>query len=544
MDYFFSAQIRQYRLQIIRAFSNFNVSMGENPDGSPKLKKVPCRYGDTSRIAETIITGNSENKIPSAPFISVYVTGMSLSPERRAAPSLVSTVNVNERAYDGAQYLDVPGNRYSVQRYAPVPFVMTVNVDFWCSNINQKEELFEQTQVLFNGMVDLQTSNNPLDWTLFTTLEPTNIIWSSRTIPIGTDNPIDVMTVEYRVPIWINPPAKVTYQKAVQQIVNQIHSGHPDAQDNWEWTSQDLLTTQITTPDFAHIKFRLIDNFRYEISLCDHAFNNEDLQQLPTVITGSHELQAVVGEKLLINKIPITITTADPDQLLVSMKQQLKDTAIIVKLINNVTLQIAHAQGSDIVLENVTGTPVEKLGFLTGIYPGGKLAWWRLLEKYGSLRTHECDGGASSLILLTQSSLDDRTHDVKGTIEPHPLDNNLLIWSVDASTWPTATLNAIQAIINPQQSWPGLSLPPAQVGQRYLLADDMPSLNPAWGPCAALANDVIEFDGTSWVTVFASSQHTQAFVQNQFSLKWYKFDAHNWQVWPQQASRGYWRLEL
>ena len=150
MDYFFSAQIRQYRLQIIRAFSNFSVSVGENADGTPKLKRVPCRYGDTSRIAETIITGNSENKIPSAPFISVYVTGMALAPERRAAPSFVSTVNINERAYDGEKYLDVPGNRYTVQRYTPVPFLMTVNVDFWCSNLNQKEELFEQTQVLYN----------------------------------------------------------------------------------------------------------------------------------------------------------------------------------------------------------------------------------------------------------------------------------------------------------------------------------------------------------------------------------------------------------
>jgi hypothetical protein len=76
MDYFFSAQVKQYRLQIIRAFSNFSVNVGT--EDAPKLKRVPCRYGDTSRIAETIITGNSENKIPSAPFISVYVTNMAL----------------------------------------------------------------------------------------------------------------------------------------------------------------------------------------------------------------------------------------------------------------------------------------------------------------------------------------------------------------------------------------------------------------------------------------------------------------------------------
>lgn len=247
MEYFFAGQLRSYRIQIIRAFSNFSVSVGTNDDGTPRLKRVPCRYGDSSRIAETIITGNSENKMPTAPFISVYVNNVELAPERRAAPSLVSTVNVAERTYDEGQqkYLNTQGNRYTVQRYMPVPFTLRVNVDFWTTNLNQKEELFEQTQVLFNGMVDIQTSNNPLDWTLFSTIEPQGITWTSRNLPIGTENPIDVMTVEYKVPVWINPPALVTYSKMIEQIVTNIMRAHTIPPP---WNGQKLICLLETSP--------------------------------------------------------------------------------------------------------------------------------------------------------------------------------------------------------------------------------------------------------------------------------------------------------
>lgn len=544
MDYFFSAQIRQYRLQVIRAFSNFSVSVGTNADGTPKLKRVPCRYGDSSRLAETIITGNSENKIPSAPFISVYVNSMALAPERRAAPSLVSTVNVNERAYDGERYLSVPGNRYTVKRYAPVPFMMTFNVDFWCSNLNQKEELFEQTQVLFNGMVDIQTSNNPLDWTLFSTLEPTNITWSSRSIPIGTENPIDVMTVEYRVPIWINPPAQVTYQKAIEQIVTRINDSSPDADQNWEWTAQDLLTQKITTPDDANIKLSLIDDYKYEISLCNSAYSNQDNAHKSTKIVGTQPVQLTPGSEFQINNVSILITTTQITDLQTVMTQALQHTPITVQFINQNYMILYNQTGGDITLTNVTGTPVQQLGFVPATYEGHTLAWWRLLDQYGAIKDHVCHEGMHKLMLLTSEDLDDRNSDVTGTFALHPTNQNLLIWSVDATTWPAATQAQIQAIIDPQQTWPGSGLPDAQVGQRYLLVDSISEQSAAWGQVQASAHDIIEFTGTSWVRVWDHVGAPTQFIKNQFSGKWYRFESGYWQLWPTQVPRGLWRLSL
>lgn len=543
MEYFFAAQIRQYRLQLIRAFSNFSVSMGVNDDGTPKLKRVPCRYGDSSRIAETILTGNSENRAPSAPFISVYVTNMALAPERRAAPSLVSTVNVNERAYDGERYLGNVGNRYTVKRYMPVPFTMTANVDMWTSSLNQKEELFEQTQVLFNGMVDIQTSNNPLDWTLFSTIEPTNITWSSRTIPMGTENAIDVFSVEYRIPIWINPPAQLTYQRAIEQIVANINTGAMD-ESTMEWTTSDLLERRIITPDQAGIRLSLIDDDVYEISLRDAGGDDVDREQRSTVIQGRTPINLEVGASFSIQNKPVTIPNSSITDLLSLMRNALQGTNITVIMNQQNQMVLTNTAGGHIELRNIVGTPVEGLGFVAATYPGGKLAWWRLLEQYGSLRSSVCAGVPGVLSLLTSSDLDARFDDINGVLQLHPVDQNLLTWTVDPTSWPAQTLEMIDAVINPHTAWPGQGLPPAQPGQRYLVVEDVASNSAAWGEVDARTDDIIQFDGLSWATSFDSDTQEPQLVKNKFSRKYYRFDQQGWREWPLEAAAGSWRLKL
>lgn len=550
MEYFYAAQLRAYRVQLIRAFSNFYVNFGTVD--APNLRRVPCKYGDSSRLAEMIATGGSENTMPSAPFISLYVTGMSLAPERRAAPSLVSTLSVNEREYTD-KYLENIGNRYTIKRYMPVPFTMTINVDIWTTNLTQKEELFEQIQVLFNGMMDIQTSNNPLDWTLFSTIEPTNITWSSRSIPVGTDNPLDVMTVEYRVPIFINPPALITYQKLIEQVVTNINTGTESATD-LEWTQADLLARQITTPQDARIGLQLVSDSVYEISLQTVGGSKRDPDQLPTIIQGRAAPTLLPGTSFLINDVPITIPNQSVDDLVAVMRQQFQGKNLNVRFNLRGRLELINLSGGDITLLNVTGQAVEALGFAQTTYPGGELAWWRLLEKYGSLdqiiQASACEPGSqpsgSELRLLRTTDLDQRDNDVVGLIQLHPTNQNLLIWTVLLDTWPTATLAPVSAIINPQSVYPGAGLDSPQAGQRYLLVDSISEFSVAWGSITADVNDIIEYDGTNWQRVFDHTlSSTTQYVKNQYSQRWFQFEDNTWQPYPVSAVMpGYWRLKL
>ena len=120
-------------------------------------------------MVSSIIRDNSENKIPSAPRISVYVTGLEMDRTRTSDSSYVNKLNIRERAYDadGQEYLNYQGKNYTVERLMPTPYNLTVKVDIWSTNTEQKLQILEQILVLFNPSLGIQTTNNYVDWDKF-----------------------------------------------------------------------------------------------------------------------------------------------------------------------------------------------------------------------------------------------------------------------------------------------------------------------------------------------------------------------------------------
>jgi hypothetical protein len=106
----------------------------------------------------------------------------------------------------------------------PVPYNLTFNIDIWTTNTDTKLQILEQIFVLFNPSIQLQSNSNPLDWTSVFEVELTDINWSSRSVPAGVDEQLDISTMTFSSPIWISPPAKVKRQSIIQRIINDIHS--------------------------------------------------------------------------------------------------------------------------------------------------------------------------------------------------------------------------------------------------------------------------------------------------------------------------------
>ncbi len=226
--FWYDQQIRRYLLQFVRIFNGFQVQSGQKNAGgssSQVYKTVPMRYADMSRLVAHVLRGNTENAINSTPFMTCNIANMNVARERRHDPKLISAQQVQERKYDSLndQYTAELGNTYTVERYMPVPYDLTINVDVWCSNTEQKLQILEQVLTLFNPTVELQANTNPLDWTNITVVELIDIQWSSRSVPQGVDSQLDIATLIFQVPIWINPPAKVKKQTIINQIINRIH---------------------------------------------------------------------------------------------------------------------------------------------------------------------------------------------------------------------------------------------------------------------------------------------------------------------------------
>jgi len=224
LDYWYDEQLKRYLIQLIRVFSNFRVE--ENTEKGKHYNRVPARYGDMSRMVASILRNNSENVINSAPFITVTIGSLQIARDRTFDPFLVDTTQVAEREYNQEtdSYGTVQGNLYTTQRYMPVPYNLTINVDIWTTNTDTKMQIMEQILILFNPTLQLSQNDNPLDWTNIFELELTDINWSSRAIPAGVDEQLDIATMVFAVPIWLSPPAKVKRQSIIQQIQTDIHS--------------------------------------------------------------------------------------------------------------------------------------------------------------------------------------------------------------------------------------------------------------------------------------------------------------------------------
>ena len=251
-QFFYDGQIRRFLLQFTRIFSNFQIEYGNETDGvnNAALIRVPVRYGDASRNAQTIIQENSRNSLPSTPLMTFYITAMDYDRPRMQEPYHVSNMSVRQRSYDQATqtFETTQGNAFTIERLMPVPYRLTINLDIWTSNTNQKMQLLEQIVTLFNPSLEIQSTDNFIDWTSLSVLELDSVTWSSRTIPIGTDNPVDIATLKFGLPIWISSPAKVKKLGVVERIVNSIYDAQGDL--NNAVTDNDLLmgTRLLVTP--------------------------------------------------------------------------------------------------------------------------------------------------------------------------------------------------------------------------------------------------------------------------------------------------------
>ena len=225
-QYFYDKQIRRYIQQFIRLFSGFNVQMGRDDTGLAVMQIVPVRYGDSNRMAAHITRENSENVINSVPFISCYITNLAMAPELRTSQTHTDKVQVVEKKISKTtgEYLNEPGNRYTIERHQPVAYTLSMNCDIWTSNTEQKLQLMEQLLVLFNPTLDIRTSSNPHDWSALSYVEMKNTNWSSRSVGSSIDDIIDVATLSFDMPIYINPPAKVKQQKLIHTIINQLYN--------------------------------------------------------------------------------------------------------------------------------------------------------------------------------------------------------------------------------------------------------------------------------------------------------------------------------
>jgi hypothetical protein len=223
--YFYDNQVRRFLIQFGKIFSSWYVTKGKDPNGNNILMRVPIMYGDQSRQVSTVIANNSASHLPSTPLVTYYITALEYDQRRTQDPTFVEKMQVRQRAWneETGTYDTTQGQAFTVERLMPVPYTLKIQVDFWTTNYNQKLELIEQLGTLFNPSLEIQSTDNYIDWTSLSVVYQDGLTFSSRSIPVGTGNPIDIMSWRFYMPIWISTASKLKKMGVIQKIIASIY---------------------------------------------------------------------------------------------------------------------------------------------------------------------------------------------------------------------------------------------------------------------------------------------------------------------------------
>ena len=246
----YDGQLRRFIIQFIRMVSNFQIQFGQNSDGTYTLRTVPVYWGDMNRQAAMILRDNSENALNAVPAMACYISALAYDQTRLQNPYHEGIMRVREQAYDNTagQYTGTQDGIYTVERLMPAPYKLTMKLDIWTSNTEQKQQLLEQMLPLFNPGLEIQSTDNYIDWASLSVVLLTDVQYTSRTIPTGAEETIDVATLTFEMPIWLSLPAKVKKMGVVAQIIASIYDANGDLSPDVISTGSGLVSQQRFTP--------------------------------------------------------------------------------------------------------------------------------------------------------------------------------------------------------------------------------------------------------------------------------------------------------
>lgn len=485
MLHFYDGQIRRYITQVIRLLSNFSVKYS---DGT--LVRVPVLYGDSDRQASHILQDNSENKIGAAPRMAVYISNLEQDRTRLADSSYVGKMHIREREYDvdTDTYSSSQGHRYTVERLMPTPYKISFKVDIWSTSTDQKLQILEQILVLFNPSLEIQTTDNFIDWTSLSTVELVQMTFSNRSIPIGTNTNIDIATLTLEAPIYLSPPVKIKQLGVITEIVASVIQG--------------------------------VDN------------------------TPSLDLQSEFGSELFPSgsaKSSVAGTAPSGGNLLNVVKTTIGGFAILV-INGQAQIMEFHehvsAPNDSLDIPQRQGTPINWRVLLEQ-HPGKYKAGFSKIY----LKQNDFTEVVGTISL---NALDETYITINYDADTFPTNTEL------SSVYRPGSPGTFDAIIDPTRVGPNHGLAAAATGARYLIIEDTGNDNnaenpTAWGGLVASENDIIEYNGTNWIVIFDASQSQDQLIYqtNIYTGVQYKWNGQSWvKSFEGEYRAGTWRLEL
>jgi len=226
--YYYNHQLRQYLLQFMAIFANMEVTVGKTNEVEARTIRVPIKNASSDRVVASIKSDNTQNKPVRLPLLAAGLTNVVLAPQLRKG---IGQTRRHAEMPTGGEF---PTDIRVVRQRMPVPYIATFDLGIWASNQDQHYQIIEQILMLFDPILQIQTSDDVNDWARITTVELVGINFEEN-IPPSVDRRLIQTTLNFEVPIYISAPTEV-HDKFVQDIFLRIGAVSLVAQ-----TSEDII---------------------------------------------------------------------------------------------------------------------------------------------------------------------------------------------------------------------------------------------------------------------------------------------------------------
>ena len=212
-NFFYEGQLRSYLLQFCNIFTGLQVKTGKGECGDGEFMTVPISIGSRDRVVAAIEAGNTQNRPFSVPAMIANMTAIEISANRKG----VGVVDRRTYLPQGGIY---PDDLRTATRVMPIPYNMSVDLAIMTSNTQQMHQILEQLLMLFDPVLQIQTSDSALDWTKIASVELTGIS-NEENFPPGGDRRLIMWTLSFVINIYISAPVDIK-DEIVRQITLRI----------------------------------------------------------------------------------------------------------------------------------------------------------------------------------------------------------------------------------------------------------------------------------------------------------------------------------
>lgn len=212
--HYYDKQIKRLVNQFSAIFQNMQVEVGKNDKRDEGLIDVPLIIGPMDRVAAAAATGHTQNRAIRLPLMSVNVTQYDVARDR-----MKGTAFIGRDVYVPIGGM-LPDDGTVVYRRQAVPYDLTMELSIYTSNKDQQFQILEQIFVLFDPILQIQTSDGPLDPAKIVTVELLTIN-PEENFPPGTENGNIVINLIFKIDAYMTVPADVR-KNLVQQVMIRV----------------------------------------------------------------------------------------------------------------------------------------------------------------------------------------------------------------------------------------------------------------------------------------------------------------------------------